>query len=285
MRIALYNLESKVENTALMQISFYHKKLGDQVEWYSPLFHNEYYKIYCGSLFSFSDKRTVTSNMICGGTGFNITSRLPKEIEECDLDYSIYPKCETSYLWFSRGCFRECPFCVVPTKEGMIRPIEPKNLNPNGKYVTVMDNSFTANPLFYDAVEYLKKIGQPVDIQCGIDARIFSEKQGESLKKLRHYKQIHTAWDDPREDLTDKLKLMAGCFGKSNIQVYVLIGYWSTREEDLRRVEIILSLGLDAWIMPYDKRDPYQRAFERWCNRHANCDWKDYECGSWKRQK
>jgi hypothetical protein len=281
-RIALVNIEPKIKNTAYMQISTYHKQHGDSVEWYSPLFHREYDRIYCSSLFTFTKKNMVTPNMICGGTGFNVKSHLPPEIEKCELDYSIYPNCITSYLWFSRGCFRQCPFCVVPTKEGSLQPCSPKNLNPNGKYISVMDNSPTANPKFYEAVEYLEKLDQPVDFQCGIDARIFTDKQGEALCRLRHWKQIRTAWDNPKDDLTQKLERMIQHFGKSRIMVYVLIGYWSTQDEDLMRVQHIRDLGLDAWVMPYNKQDPYQKAFERWANRHANCEWKDYQHGSWK---
>lgn len=284
MKIALYNLEPKIENTAMMQVSQYHKKRGDQVSLYSPLFHREYDKVYCFSIFQFTSKRTVTSDMICGGTGFNITSRLQPEIEECDLDYSIFPNCKTSYLWFSRGCIRSCPFCVVPTKEGHIHPVLPKNLNPNSQYISVMDNNFFANRLYEDAIDYLESLKQPVDFQCGFDARLWRREFGEELKRLRFWKQVRTAWDDPKEDLTDKLEEMAQSLGKSKIMVYVLIGYWSTPQEDLDRVLAIRKLGLDVWVMPFNKRDPYQKAFDRWNNRHIGCEWKDYEHGNWKRQ-
>jgi hypothetical protein len=282
MKIGLWNLEPKIENTALMQVSQYHKLQGDTVELYSPLF--EYDKVYVFSLFSFTKKPCLKPNMVAGGTGFNIRSRLPKEIEQCDLDYSIYPNCQTSYIWFSRGCFRKCPFCVVPIKEGRLDGATPKNLNPNATRISVMDNNFTAldRILFSGAIEYLKKVNLPVDFQCGFDARLLATKKYEEIKKLKIYKQIRTAWDDPREDLTFGLTEMANVFGKSKIMVYVLIGYWSTPEEDLMRVTKILELGLDPWVMPYNKQDPYQKAFERWANRHANCEWKEYSHGSWK---
>jgi hypothetical protein len=34
--------------------------------------------------------------------------------------------------------------------------------------------------------------------------------------------------------------------------------------------------------MPYNKQDPYQKAFERWANRHVGCSWDEYKHGSWK---
>ena len=32
MKIGLYNLEPKINNSAMMQVSYYHKRLGDDVE-------------------------------------------------------------------------------------------------------------------------------------------------------------------------------------------------------------------------------------------------------------
>lgn len=144
MKIGLYNLEPKIYNSALMQTSCYYKERGHEVELYSPLFHDTYDLIYAYSLFDFTDKGYVREDMITGGTGFDISSRLPKEIEDSDLDYSIQPNCDFSMIWFSRGCFRNCPFCVVNEKEGNIHPVKPKNLNPNGKYIKVMDNNLFA---------------------------------------------------------------------------------------------------------------------------------------------
>ena len=117
------------------------------------MFHDFYDKVYAFSLFDFTPKSYVRKDMICGGTGFDIKSKLPAEIEACDLDYSIFPDCDYSIIWFSRGCFRNCPFCVVREKEGYIHPVKPKNLNPNGKFIKVMDNNFFANPEWRSAVD------------------------------------------------------------------------------------------------------------------------------------
>ena len=198
MKIGLYNLEPKIVNTAMMQVSSYHKNMGDNVYEYNPLYHDWYDKVYAFSIFDFTPKDYVRPDMITGGTGFDIQSRLPSAIEECDYDWSLYPDCDFSILWFSRGCIRNCPFCVVRRKEGYIRPVEPKNLNPNAKYIKVMDNNFFANPNWRNAVDTLISIGQPVDIQ-GFDIRIFNEEQGVALQSLKHRKAFKFAWDNPRE--------------------------------------------------------------------------------------
>lgn len=283
LRIGLWNLEPKIENTALMQVSQYHKQQGDHVEFYSPLF--EYDKVYVFSLFSFTKKPLLKPNMIAGGTGFNICSRLPIEIEACDLDYSIYPHCKTSYLWFSRGCFRNCPFCVVPTKEGKIYPVEPKNLNPNGKYISIMDNNFFADLQYHEAIEYLLDVDQPVLFQSGLDVRTLGELELRKLAELKIYKQLHIAWDNPRQDLTKQIERLKLYVPHHKIMCYVLIGYWSSPDEDLMRVEKLRELKIDPFVMPYNRSDPYQKAFARWVNHKATFKsicWKDYKHGSWK---
>ena len=81
-KIGLYNLEPNIVNTAMMQVSSYHKSIGDEVYIYSPLFHDSYDKVYAFSIFDFTPKDYVRDDMITGGTGFDIESRLPLEIEQ-----------------------------------------------------------------------------------------------------------------------------------------------------------------------------------------------------------
>ena len=123
MIIGLYNLEPEIVNAAMMQVSTYHKSKGDIVEMYNHFEKEKYDKIYAFSLFNFTDKTYVTNKMTCGGTGFDITTRLPEEIEACDYDWSLFPKCEYSIVWFSRGCIRNCISgeTSIDTTEGTIK--------------------------------------------------------------------------------------------------------------------------------------------------------------------
>lgn len=279
MRIGLYNLEPKINNSAMMQVSQYHKQQGDTVEIYSPLFHDSYDKVYAFSLFDFTDKGYVRDDMITGGTGFDITSRLPKEIEDCGLDYSIFPNCNYSIIWFSRGCFRNCPFCVVRQKEGYIKPVKPKNLNPNGEYIKVMDNNFFANPEWRTAVDTLLDWNQKVDLQ-GIDVRIFDDEQGEALQKLKFHYPLKIGWDNPRENLDDKLEHLLEYVHPRAINCYVLVGYWSTEEEDLYRINHLWEdYQIDPYVMPFDKSSKYQRDLSRYVNNKIlfkTRSWEEY---------
>lgn len=287
MRIGLYNLEPKIFNTAMMQVSHYYKSLGHVVETYNHLFHDEYDWIYAFSLFDFTDKSMVTKDMICGGTGFDIESRLPKEIEDCGLDYSIFPNCKTSYIWFSRGCIRNCPWCVVRRKEGYLKTVEPKNLNPKGQYVTVMDNNFFANPDWEKAIDWLKEKKQNVEFM-GIDARTMDKDMATALNSLKHEKTIKFAWDNPKDDLREHLDLLTSVIKPYKLMCYVLIGFNSTEEEDLFRINTLWKeYKIVPFVMPFNKSNPYQKALGRWANRKwlfKSCSWEDYKEKNLKRK-
>lgn len=280
MKIGLYNLEPAIVNTAMMQVSTYHKLNNDDVYIYSPLFHDEYDKIYAFSIFDYTDKGYVRDDMITGGTGFDIKSKLPVEITKCEYDWSLYPDCDYSILWFSRGCIRNCPFCVVREKEGYIHSVEPLNLNPNGEYVKVMDNNFFANPNWNDSVDYLLDLDQKIDMQ-GFDIRIFNEDQGEALSQLKHHKAFKFAWDNPRDNIDDKIELLLDYIKPSNLMCYVLIGYWSSPMEDYQRVmHLWENYKIHSFVMPYDKFNRYQKDFSRWVNNKIvfkSCTWGEYQ--------
>lgn len=268
LKTALFPLED-VKYTSFLQIAEYHRLQGDSVSWYSALRHYEYDKVYCASLFTFTDKGMVRPDMITGGTGFDLETKLPPEIESCGYDYSIYPKYHASCLWFSRGCIRNkdtCPWCVVPKKEGKIKSVEPKNLNPHGKEIHIMDNNPFANPEKDKMVNFVLKQNQPVTFTSGIDCRLPIEDYGSDLKLMK-IKRLHTAWDNPKDELTENLKALTKYVPAWKIGVYVLIGAGSTREEDWHRVTEIEKIGMDPWVMPYDLSDPYQRRFRNLVNR------------------
>jgi hypothetical protein len=277
MKIGLYPCDSKMINLPLMKLSAWHKTQGDQAEIFNPL--NNYDKVYISKIFDFSPLPTdiMCDNIEIGGTGYDLYKNIPNEIEILDPDYSIYPTCNYSIQLFSRGCPRKCKFCIVPRKEGAIRSLWPMNLNPNGKWIEVLDNNFFANNRWMDAIAYLIKQNQPINFH-GIDARTLTFDMCISLMQLNHHKQIKMAWDN-YEDRIDWGKITK-IIPAWKIMVYVLIGFNSTPAQDLDRVTIIDSLGMDPFIMPFNKRDAYQKAFARWVNHKAifkSVKWENYK--------
>ena len=94
MKIGLIDVDGgKFPNLALMKISAYHKQRGDIVEWANPFFGN-YDRVYKSKIFNFTpdDATPFDCEVVKGGTGYDITSKLPQEIDDMHLDYSIYPQ-------------------------------------------------------------------------------------------------------------------------------------------------------------------------------------------------
>lgn len=281
MKIGIINIEPKIVNTAYMQIAAAHRAAGDTVEWALPLEYPQFDRLYCSSLFTFTDTRQIHRNTTCGGTGFNLKKRLPDWIERAGYDYSIYPECDYSIVRFSRGCVRRCGFCVVPEKEGMIKAVAVKNLNPSGKYIVVQDNNFFASPGWDYAIDILNLWAQPVDF-AGVDIRLMTTEKFEALATVKRAasQSIKIAWDDPKEDILPKLTEMLKYIPAGKIECYVLIGYQSTPAEDLHRVRTLWDkFGVRPFVMPFDKKDRYQKAFANWVNRHYYkiVAWKDFK--------
>lgn len=274
MRIGLIDVDGHgYPNLALMKISAFHKAKGDVVEWADPLF-GEYNRVYKSKIFTFSPDNTDCYNceVLTGGTGYDIASKLPQEIEAITApDYSIYPQFNFSLQFFSRGCIRKCPFCLVRDKEGYIAPVEPLQLNPRGTHIEVLDNNFFANPDWKAAIDWLLRTGQKVNLH-GVDIRIMDEEQAYSLNKLMLRQNIHIAWDLPQLDLTAKLREVTKYIKPYKLTCYVLIGFNSTPEEDLYRLRRLKELRITPFVQPYrdfeNKRTPtqYEKDIARWAN-------------------
>jgi len=166
--IGLYPCDSKMVNLPLMKLAAWHKSQGDNAELFFPL--NNYDKVYISKIFDFTPMPmdVMCQDIELGGTGYDIARQLPPEIEACDPDYSIYLNCDYSIQLFSRGCPRHCKFCVVPRKEGGIRPVKRMALNPKGKRIEVLDNNFFASSMWQYAIDLLTYWDQPVNFH-GID--------------------------------------------------------------------------------------------------------------------
>ena len=118
-------------NIALGKLARWHLMQGDSVEWAQPinLFEQRHYNIlYASKVFNFSPDVDFSQysydKLEKGGTGYDIGSSLPNEIDRLQPYYELFPyiPSNTAYGFLTRGCPNKCPWCVVPKKEGRIRP-------------------------------------------------------------------------------------------------------------------------------------------------------------------
>lgn len=124
MNIGLIDVDGKMPNLALMKISAWHKKQGDSVEWYNGLCR--YDKVYMSKVFTFTADYGYYINagiIEKGGTGYDFLKELPEDVDRMFPDYSLYRvDADLAYGFLTRGCPNRCKWCIVPRKEGNIRP-------------------------------------------------------------------------------------------------------------------------------------------------------------------
>ncbi len=285
-RIGLAQVDGKWPNLALMKLATYHKVKGDEVELFFPL-SGGYDVVYAAKVFKFTpDSPYLPPDAIKGGTGYDLTAHLPDEAESCFPDYSLYPWWDKAIGFTTRGCVRRCPFCVVPEKEGAIRVIGDLRSFWNGqKQVILLDNNLTAAPMehFRRVVAQMVEAKVQVDFSQGLDIRLLNDEHAALLANVSLGKNgyIHFAWDNPsHEDAVRRgIAILAKHMTLRRIMFYVLIGFNTTPEEDLHRVETLRGLKVDPFVMPFNKTDPYQQAFARWVNHKAvfaKVKWEDY---------
>jgi len=183
-------------NYALMKISAWHKAQGDEVEWWMPLV--QYDKVYSSKIFDFTEENPyLPSDTIKGGTGYNVISKLPKEIDDMFPDYSIYPNCDYAIGFLTRGCPNNCDWCCVPEKEGDIHPYRTwqQLIREDTKKLVLMDNNILACDHGIQQLKSLSESDISIDLNQGMDIRLVTEEIVQIFRKLNWIKYIRFSCD------------------------------------------------------------------------------------------
>ncbi len=203
-RIALIDVDSKMPNLALMKIARYHRQQGHQVEHWNGL---EHYQIaYKSKVFTFTEDEgqiIYADQIIKGGTGYDLTTTLPQEIDRLQPDYTIYPAWDrhTAIGFLTRGCPNKCKWCVVPAKEGGIKPyMDIQDICIEGRNKAVlMDNNILASDYGLDQIQKIAELGIKVDFNQALDARLVTPEIAQLLAKVKWIKRIRFGCDTPKQ--------------------------------------------------------------------------------------
>ncbi len=305
-------------NLALCKIARYHRDRGDVVEW--AFGFDRYDLVYMSKVFNFSpDDLTAydAGKIIRGGTGYDIRSRLPEEIDRMQPDYSIYPHVpsDTAYGFLTRGCPRKCKWCVVPRKEGAIRPyMDVDEIAIEGRTkLVLMDNNILAAGAY--AVEQLEKIiarGYRVDFNQALDARLVTDEYAQLLASVKWINNRIRFGCDTHGQIAQcerAIEMINGYGYRGEYFLYTMLNdnfdecydrllYWWQRNHECREKH---QPNIYPYAQPY--RDPdnpwrpipkWQKDMASWVNKHQIfqiTNFEDFEirkgfrCGSYFKNK
>lgn len=298
--------KTQYPNLALAKLSRYHKERGDHVEWYTPFSH--YDRVYMAKVFTFTpDYGYLINNadeIIRGGTGYDVHSRLPDEVDRIQPDYSIYPEIPHDYAYgfLTRGCPNKCFWCVVPKKEGAVRPyMDVDEIAIEGrKNLVLMDNNILGAGDY--ALEQFHKIierGYKVDFNQALDARLVNETNAELLAKMKWIDRIRFGCDTHKQidDCEHAIELLEHYGFRGQFFLYTMIGGNNDLEECYSRINHWRQRMLDArehhnrcYTYPYAQpyRDPlsshhnipqWQNDLAQYTNKKqifVSCDFKEF---------
>lgn len=205
MNIGLIAVDSTFPNLALMKIARYHRDRGDTVEWYTPF--DEYDKVYMAKVFSYTEDYgqyiTNAKEVIKGGTGYDLTTTLPDEIDRLQPDYSIYPSIDkkTAYGFLTRGCPNRCKWCVVPKKEGKVKPyMDVDDIAIDGRTnLVLMDNNILASDYGLQQIQKIIDRRYRVDFNQALDARLVTPEIAKLLAQVRWLTFVRFGCDTPKQ--------------------------------------------------------------------------------------
>ena len=278
MRIGLHDGDSQTDfpNYALMKISAWHKAQGDDVEWWTPLM--EYDRVYSSKVFTFTPEcEYLPKDAIRGGTGYGIYDELSPEIDAMFPDYSIYPNVDYAIGFLTRGCIRNCPWCVVPKKEGKIRAYRTwrEIKRPDSRDIVFMDNNVLACA---HGVEQMRDmVGEKVriDFNQGLDARLIDNDIAELLSRLKWINFIRMSCDtDAMLDVVIRAVERLTRFGVPAYKVFVYLLVQDIESAE-RRAIALRNIGVNPFAQPYrdftTKKEPDAelKRLARWVNHKA----------------
>lgn len=291
MKVLLIDVDSTIPNLALMKISAYHKAHGDEVGFNI----SDPDKIYASVIFR-KNAHAVdglrfyypNAEIDIGGSGYDLAKKLPDEIEEMTPDYDLYPDCESYYGFTTRGCIRNCYFCIVRKKEGKFRTLISKYGNtPHAMLrqimgtrpdmarrfdkITFLDNNILADKQwFLELAHHLEKNHLKVDFNQGLDIRLVDREIAEALAKMRPINDWKFAFDDMgyKDDVLRGIQILkdAGIDTKARCIFYIYCHGDEQYDDAVARMRILKENRASAYVMLNmdAPKTPRLKSLKRW---------------------
>jgi len=267
-------------NLALMKISSWHKRCGDEVTLNMPLLKADYR--YASYIFKNGMRFGAQET---GGIGINPKIELPGQIQQQRPDYELF-KLGHSLGYTFRACPRQCAFCKVPLmRQDRSHHSIWEFHDPHFNRIELLNNNTFGDPFWEETFQEIHEAKLRIIDSSGFDLRLLDDRKASWLRRLKwedHGPRF--AWDrvQDEKEIREGLKLLRkhklkGC------TIYVLMGFDTSFEEDLYRCEIINGYGYDPYPMLFKSTPTLSRfrkfLYGRGYRQYSSIAeaWKDYK--------
>lgn len=291
-KILLIDIDSTIPNLALMKISAYHKSCGYDVSFTNT---NDPDVVYASVIFKKNKHDTdglrfyyPNSTIIIGGSGYSLDSKLPDNVDLIKPDYDLYPSMDYSIGYTTRGCNRNCTFCIVQTKEGRfhIRQHPQEFFDERFDKIVFLDNNILLNKKwFFEVMNFCNDHSLTIDFNQGLDIRLVDNDIAKVLSESKFYPWYRFAFDssDLAEVVANKCKVLQehGINIRSDVQFYVYCNSDAEYDDVVWRCRYLKNLNTNAFVQYNIDSKPTKRVnqLRRWANRKWafwSCDIGEY---------
>jgi hypothetical protein len=318
MRVRLIQLDGDLPNLALMRMAHFYRSQGCEVHFSRniyPTFDEQgikYDAVYASAIFTTSRPTVVLCKQqwpdaIIGGTwqAEFIENRfiLPPGAPTVEqfigqhhaFDYSDYPNFEASIGFTQRGCRFKCFWCIVHTKEPILKAEDGIYAiwrgEPHPRKIHLLDNDFFGVPEWQERIKELTEGGFRVCFSQGINIRMITEETAAALASVQYRnttfaeRKLYTAWDqlgDEKRFFDGVAILESAGIPAKHLCAYMLCG--ADKKENWNRIwyrfRRMTERGIEPFVMVYDRTRTDLIAFQRWANqgmyRIKGCSWPEY---------
>ena len=308
-------------NLACMKIAGYYKSKGNEVELvldYKDI--DMYDKVFISKVFTdtpVDEEVLKLSHVEYGGTGFfyDKAEPLPYEIEHHMPYYDLYKdwaneKMEQGikrnelvyYLdhsigFTTRGCFRQCSFCVNRNYKKVNKHSEIEEfLDKDRKYICLLDDNVLGCGEWKNIFKELNETGKRFQFKQGMDERLLTKEKCEIILNSNYIGDYIFAFDniEDKELIESKLKIWNKCRKEKGgtTKFYVFCGFdrndnyneefWKQDIIDtFERIKILMTYGCLPYIMRHEnyENSPFRGTYinlARWCNQPSFYKKKSY---------
>ncbi len=267
--VVLYDVDSRIPNLALMKLSTFYKERGCRVVLAREIacqagdrhFASVVYQT-GSSRKKIEDLRQIYGQDIeIGGSGVDLTKRLPPEVDGCFPDYSLYGHDRYALGFLTRGCTKRCAFCVVPVKEGRLAA-EPGSFSafvPAGqRNVMLLDDNLLAfpgaDPLLEEmaARDYAVNFSQTLDIAYLTEAKLKLLLRIDSRNARFSRQRIYFSLNHSGQiKLFERRREMMRAFGEDCVSVVAMYGFDTSLSQDYQRWLMLRRMRLVPFFQEY----------------------------------